>query len=57
MNPKRPQVHLDLGDAYRAQNDLPNAAASYREALEIDPGLDAAKDRLAAVGAGPEEAR
>ncbi len=50
-------MHVDLGDAYRAQNDLRNAEASYRKALEIDPNVEAARERLAAMGAGPGDAR
>ncbi|PYT13393.1 MAG: hypothetical protein DMF51_10950, partial [Acidobacteria bacterium] len=53
VNPKRTQVHVDLGDAYREQCDLRNAAASYRKALEIDPNLEAARERLAAIGDTP----
>lgn len=35
--PKNSRAHIDLGDCYRAQNDLPKALASYVKAAELDP--------------------
>jgi len=35
--PKSSRAHIDLGDCYRAQNDLKKALASYVKAGELDP--------------------
>ena len=35
--PQSSRAQIDLGDCYRAQNDLPKALASYVKAAELDP--------------------
>ena len=45
--PKSSRVQIDLGDTYRAQNDLPKALASYNKAAELDP-----EDQVALSKAG-----
>lgn len=36
LEPYEAQAHINLGDAYRAQNKLDKAAASYSKAIELD---------------------
>lgn len=35
--PESSRAHIDLGDCYRAQNDLKKALASYSKAAQLDP--------------------
>jgi len=41
------QPHLNLGAAYIAQNRLGDAIGEYEKALQLDPGLETARKRLA----------
>lgn len=43
--------YVHIGDDYREGSKLTEAIASYQEALKAEPGLAAAKERLAAVQA------
>jgi tetratricopeptide (TPR) repeat protein len=36
-SPQNSRSHIDLGDCYRAQNDLEKALASYQKAAELNP--------------------
>jgi cytochrome c-type biogenesis protein CcmH/NrfG len=42
--------HLGLGRVAEARGDRRAAAAAYRRALQLDPGLSEAKKALAALG-------
>jgi len=44
--PKDARLHLETGNFYAAAGERDKAAASYRKALELDPGLDAARINL-----------
>ena len=45
--PESSRAHINLGDCYRAQNDLEKALASYNKAAELDP-----EDQVALSKAG-----
>jgi tetratricopeptide (TPR) repeat protein len=49
-----PDVHVMLGDAWRAHGDLPRAAEAYRQALHKNAHLAEARQKLAAL---PAESR
>lgn len=44
--PKDARLHLEAGNFYAAAGERDKAAASYRKALELDPGLEAARINL-----------
>jgi len=47
-----PDVHLLLGDIWRARGDMARAGAAYMQALERNSGLAAARERLKELGGG-----
>lgn len=49
-NPGLAEAHLGLGMAYERLSKTDQAVTEYREALRLDPQLDYAKARLAALG-------
>ena len=51
FNPKSAQVQVMLGDAFAQSGEEDQATASYRKALELNPQSEAAKKRLADLGA------
>lgn len=44
------QVRYNIGSVHEQLGQKDQARAEYRRALELDPGLDAAKTRLASIG-------
>lgn len=46
---KNPYTYLLMGDAYRKLIDGGNAVTSYNKALELDPNLAAAKNRIGKI--------
>jgi tetratricopeptide (TPR) repeat protein len=46
LAPNSPGAHINLGDAYRAQNNLQKAAEEYQKAIALDPGAAAAYFKL-----------
>lgn len=52
-----PDVHLLLGDIWRARGDIARAGASYMRALELNAALAEARDRLEKLGGGESLAR
>jgi len=52
--PDLAEAHVVLGQVYRATNLRSRALASYRKALELDPGNEEAQAQIAALG--PDEA-
>jgi tetratricopeptide (TPR) repeat protein len=57
LDPGNPQLHLLMGDVFRAVGERDSAIASWRRALELDSDLEAARDRLREVGAAPRVER
>jgi arylsulfatase A-like enzyme/predicted Zn-dependent protease len=49
LDPDVVEAHRIRGDAYKAKRDLPRAAASYRDALALDPEYKVAAFHLALV--------
>ena len=49
--PQSAQLHLTLGDALQAAGDAGAARQAWERALELDPGLRTARERLHAPGA------
>jgi tetratricopeptide (TPR) repeat protein len=49
LAPRDKWIHIVLGDVYRQEGLKDKAVASYERALEIAPGFEAAKQRLAAI--------
>ena len=43
------KAHYDLASVYEIQGRKPEARAEYQKAVELDPQLDDAKARLAAL--------
>ena len=52
IDPTRAEVHNNLGDIYCRSRDASRAEASFRRALEIQPGFPAAQTNLDAVRTG-----
>ena len=48
--PNRAQYHVALGEVYQSLKRPSDAVYEFKEALNIDPNLDAAKEQLAALG-------
>jgi tetratricopeptide (TPR) repeat protein len=49
LSPRDKWLHIVLGDLYREIGRRADAAAQYERALQIDPSLDAAQNRLDAL--------
>ncbi len=52
FSPRFAPAHQSIGVLLQQRGDLRGAAAAYRKALEIDPGLQAARVNLEAIEAG-----
>lgn len=48
-NPDEDEIHINLGDAYKAQGRLDDALTEYKEALRIDPNDVVAHSNLANI--------
>jgi cytochrome c-type biogenesis protein CcmH/NrfG len=48
------EAHLVLGQVYRATNLRSRALASYRKALELDPGNEEAQAEIASLGSSEQ---
>jgi tetratricopeptide (TPR) repeat protein len=46
LDPKHTDAHYNLGNALKAQGDLPGAIACYRKALQLDPTYSQAHNNL-----------
>lgn len=51
IEPRSADIHFHLGTALEAQRDLPGAAAAYRQALELDPLHEKARERYVQTSA------
>jgi len=49
QQPKEPEFYMVLGDGWKSAGNLPEAAAAYRRALELQPDLSRAMRALASV--------
>jgi len=49
LAPQNKLAYYQLGEIYRQERRTDEAAAMYKQALEIDPGFEAAQERLAAL--------
>ncbi len=52
LDPDLPQAHAALGELLLADGRKTEAAAHFREALRLQPGLEAARRGLAEATAG-----
>ncbi len=57
FHPGSVSIQMSLGQLFEAENDRDAAIRSYERALELAPELEAAKERLAALGAEAAEPR
>jgi tetratricopeptide (TPR) repeat protein len=53
LAPRKKDAYYHLGEIYRQENRVREARGMYEKALEIDPGFEAARERLAALDEGP----
>lgn len=50
FDPKFAQAHFEMGEVYRAQDDIVNAAVHFTKAAEHDPDNDLPLEALASIG-------
>lgn len=56
LAPEFPEAAFNLGLAYLGKGDRASAAQAFSLALELDPGMAAARERLGTLGGAREEA-